>query len=159
MLGLVPLLAEFSYRDLPRVNAGLNALAGLLLVLGWFLIKARRETAHKRVMLAAFVVSVVFLGCYLTYHQLLYVHENIRGKPFTGPQPMRGIYYAILISHVVLAALVPYLAIMTIYYGYRDRRPEHVRWARRTFPIWLYVSVTGVVIYWLLYHVYPSAAG
>jgi uncharacterized membrane protein YozB (DUF420 family) len=145
-----------SYRDLPTLNAALNALATVLLVVGYVLIKQRRETAHKWTMLAAFGVSVVFLVSYLAYHQLLFQHEGIRGKPFTGPQPIRTLYYGMLISHVLLAAAVPVLAIGTIYYGLRDRRPAHRRWAWWTFPIWLYVSVTGVVIYVLLYHVYPG---
>jgi uncharacterized membrane protein YozB (DUF420 family) len=141
-----------TYRDLPTLNAALNSLATILLLVGYALIKQKRETAHKRTMLAAFGVSVVFLVSYLAYHQLLYAHEGIRGVPFTGPQPIRTAYYAMLISHVVLAAAVPVLAIGTIYYGLRDRRVKHVAWARWTFPVWLYVSVTGVVIYAMLYH-------
>jgi uncharacterized membrane protein YozB (DUF420 family) len=153
------LFAEFTYRDLPTVNAVLNALAGTLLVVGYVLIKRHRETAHKRVMLSAFGVSVVFLGCYLSYHQLLFVNEGVRGRPFLGPEPIRTLYFAMLISHVVLAAAVPVLALITIYHGYRDNRLKHRRIARWTFPIWLYVSVTGVLIYVLLYHVYPVATG
>lgn len=150
--------AEFTYRDLPSINAGLNALAGVLLVVGYVLIKQRRETAHKGVMLAAFGVSVVFLVCYLTYHQLLYVNEGIRGRPFRGPQPIYSLYIAMLISHVVLAAAVPVLALITIYHGYRDNRLKHRRIARWTFPIWLYVSITGVLIYVMLYQMnYPAA--
>lgn len=150
------LFAEFTYRDLPAVNALLNALAGVLLVVGVRLIRRRRETAHKRVMLAAFAVSVVFLGCYLAYHQLLYMHEGSHGKPFAGPSAVRPFYLALLISHVALAAAVPVLALVTIYHGYRDNRAKHVRVARRTYPIWLYVSVTGVLIYMILYHVFPG---
>jgi len=145
-----------NYRDLPTLNAALNSLSTILLIVGYVLIKQRRETAHKRTMLAAFGVSVVFLVSYLSYHQLLFLNEGIRGVPFTGPQPVRGAYYAMLISHVLLAMAVPVLAIGTIYTGLRDRRAAHRRWAKWTFPIWLYVSVTGVVIYVMLYHVYPS---
>lgn len=145
-----------NYRDLPTLNAALNALATVLLIVGYALIKQRRETAHKRTMLAAFGVSVVFLVSYLSYHQLLYMNEGIRGVPFTGPTSIRPAYYALLISHVLLAAAVPVLAIGTIYHGLRDQRAKHRAWARWTFPIWLYVSITGVVIYALLYHVYPS---
>jgi uncharacterized membrane protein YozB (DUF420 family) len=145
-----------TYRDLPTLNAALNSLAAVLLVIGYVLIKQKREAAHKWTMFAAFGVSVVFLVSYLTYHQLLYVNEGIRGVPFTGPQPIRSFYYALLISHVLLAAAVPVLAIGTIYHGVKDNRLKHRRWAWRTFPIWLYVSVTGVVIYAMLYHVYPS---
>jgi protein SCO1/2/putative membrane protein len=148
-------MPDFDYRSLPAVNAGLNALAGVLLVLGYALIKRGREQAHKRVMLSAFGTSVVFLVCYLAYHSLLQSNEGVAGRKFAGPDSVRPIYYAILISHVILAAAVPVLAIMVIRYGYRDDRPRHRRWAKITFPIWMYVSITGVVIYVLLYHVYP----
>jgi len=149
-------MEAFTYRDLPAVNATLNGLAGILLAFGYALIKRRRrETAHKRVMLAAFGTSVVFLVCYLTYHTLMQTHEGVAGRKFTGPEPLRTIYFAILISHVILAAAVPFLAIAVIRFGYRNDRPRHVRWAKITFPIWMYVSVTGVVIYVLLYHIYP----
>ncbi|MGC3968080.1 MAG: DUF420 domain-containing protein [Pirellulales bacterium] len=150
------LFAELTYRDLPAANAALNALAGILLVVGVRLIRRRRETAHKRVMLAAFATSVVFLGCYLAYHQLLYLNEGSHGKPFAGPSAVKPFYLALLISHVLLAAAVPVLAIVTIYHGYRDNRAKHIRVARWAYPIWMYVSVTGVVIYALLYHVFPG---
>lgn len=139
-----------TYHDLPTLNAALNALATVLLVVGYLLIKGRRETAHKRVMLSAFGVSIVFLISYLTYH---YAAGHVS---FTGPEPIRTLYLGMLISHVLLAISVPVLAIGTIYHGYRDNRPKHRAWARWTFPIWLYVSVTGVVIYVMLYHVYPG---
>src|SRR5436190_19486101 len=116
-----------TYRDLPALNAALNSLATILLVVGYLLIKAKRETAHKRTMLSAFGVSVVFLVSYLTYHYLLRKYEGVPGRAFLGPEPIRTIYYAMLISHVVLAAAVPVLAAMTIYYGYRDERVKHVR--------------------------------
>lgn len=145
-------LFAFDVRDLPAVNAGLNALAGLLLVLGYVLIKRRQETAHKWAMLAAFAVSVVFLGCYLVYHY------HVGSVRFSGPPLVRGAYLAILLTHVVLAAAVPVLALATIYHGLRDQRQKHRRIARWTFPIWLYVSVTGVVIYVMLYHLYPPPA-
>jgi len=153
------LFAEFTYRDLPTVNAALNALAGVMLVVGYVLIKQRRETAHKRVMLGAFGVSVIFLGCYLSYHYLLHRYEGVRGRAFLGEGVVRPIYFTMLISHVVLAAAVPVLALITIYHGYRDNRLKHRRIAWWTLPIWLYVSITGVLIYVLLYHVYPPATG
>jgi putative membrane protein len=137
---------------LPTVNASLNAVATVLLVAGYVLIKRRREVAHKRVMLTAFGVSMLFLVCYLTYHSLKTWHTV-----FGGPEPVRTIYFAILISHVLLAAAVPILAGRTIYLGLKDRRESHRRWAKWTFPIWLYVSVTGVVTYLMLYHLYPSS--
>jgi uncharacterized membrane protein YozB (DUF420 family) len=138
--------------SLPAINASLNALATVLLVAGYVLIKQRRETAHKRAMLAAFATSVVFLACYVVYH------VQAGSKSFKGPPPISYIYYAILITHVILAATVPVLAGLTIWLGYTDRRSRHVRLARWTFPIWLYVSITGVIIYWMLYQLYPSAA-
>lgn len=136
-----------SYRDLPTLNAALNALSTLLLVVGYLLIKGRRETAHKWTMLGAFGVSVIFLVSYLVYH---YTAGHVS---FIGPQPIRTAYYAMLISHVVLAAAVPVLALGTIYHGLRDNRAKHRRWARWAFPIWLYVSVTGVLIYVMLYQI------
>jgi putative membrane protein len=145
----VPFLAV-SVRDLPTVNALLNAAATLLLLLGFYLIKSGREQAHKRAMLTAFAVSVLFLISYLTYHfQALHV-------PFTGPDAVRYVYYAILLPHVLLAATVPFLAVVTIYFGLTDQRVRHRRIARWTFPIWLFVSITGVIVYLMLYHLYPG---
>ena len=134
---------------LPTVNASLNAAATVLLIVGYVMIKQRCETAHKFCMLAGFGVSMLFLVCYLVYH------AQAGHVKFTGPEPVRSIYYGILISHVLLAAAVPVLAGRTIYLGLRDRRMQHRRWARWTYPIWLYVSITGVVIYFMLYHLYP----
>lgn len=141
---------------LPHVNASLNALATLLLVVGYVLIKFRRETAHKWTMLGCFGVSVVFLASYLTYHALLEGH----GRPFPDYPPdwVRYSYYAMLLTHIVLAALVPFLAVITIYLGLKDRREQHIRIARWTFPIWLYVSVTGVLVYLCLYQFFPAEA-
>lgn len=140
---------------LPHINALLNALAAVLLVLGLALIKRRREVAHKWTMLACFAVSIVFLGCYLTYHQLLHQTTGSHGKRFEHPDPLVSrTYYAILISHVVLAAIVPFLALATIYTGLRDNRARHLRLAKWTFPIWLYVSVTGVIVYLMLYQLF-----
>lgn len=147
-----PLLSEFTWRTLPSVNAGLNATATVLLVLGLVLIKQGRVTAHRNVMLTAFAVSIAFLACYLTYHAALRAETGEAGVKFQGPSPIREMYLVVLFTHVVLAAAVPILALRTIYLGLRDRRPQHRRWARWTFPIWLYVSVTGVFIYVMLYH-------
>ena len=141
--------------QLPHINASLNALATVLLILGYALIKRRQETAHKWTMLACFAVSVVFLGCYLTYHYHL---EGVSKKfPSYPPPAVRITYYTILLTHVVLAALVPFLAVATIYLGLADKRIAHRRLARWTFPIWLYVSVTGVIVYLMLYQLYPPA--
>lgn len=134
---------------LPSINASLNALATVLLVTGYLLIKQRRETAHKWTMLAALATSAVFLTCYVVYHW------QAGHTSFSGPPAVRALYLAILASHIILAATVPVLALVTIYHGLRDNRLKHRRIARWTLPIWLYVSVTGVVIYWMLYHLYP----
>ncbi|REK09385.1 MAG: DUF420 domain-containing protein [Planctomycetota bacterium] len=143
---------DFGVEQLPAVNATLNGLAAVLLVVGWLLIKNRREQAHKNTMLAAFGVSVVFLICYLVYHY------QVGSVKFVGPSGVRTVYLAILLTHVVLAATVPFLAGITIYLGLRDRRGPHRKLARWTLPIWLYVSITGVVIYVMLYHLYPPPA-
>jgi uncharacterized membrane protein YozB (DUF420 family) len=142
---------------LPSVNAALNAVAGVLLVVGWVFIKRGRVDAHKRAMLSAFAVSVVFLACYVTYHL---ARERLYGAAsvaFQGPPNVRTAYLTMLFSHVLLAACVPFLAVGTIYLGLTDQRARHRRLARWTLPIWLYVSVTGVLVYVMLYHVYPSA--
>lgn len=136
---------------LPATNAMLNGLAAILLMMGFTAIKAGRQRLHKQLMLTAFGVSVLFLACYLTYHQALHHYTGTHGKSFEGTGVIRTVYFTVLISHVVLAALVPVLAIVTIVKGLRARWESHRRWAKVTFPIWLYVSVTGVIIYWMLY--------
>lgn len=142
---------------LPTVNAALNGLATVLLLTGFVLIKRGRREAHKRVMLSAFGTSIVFLACYLTYHFALHHYTGESGKKFGGVGVIRPIYFVILITHVMLAAAVPVLASMTIYRAWRQNWEGHRRLARVTFPIWVYVSVTGVIIYALLYH-WPIAA-
>jgi len=136
---------------LPSINAALNTTATILLVSGYILIKQGREQLHKWTMLAAFVVSMLFLTCYLIYHSL------VGHVKFIGPESVAKVYHGMLISHILLAITVPALAGRTIYLGLRDWRPQHRRWAVWTFPIWLYVSITGVVIYVMLYHVYPAS--
>lgn len=131
--------------DLPAVNATLNALSGILLTIGYALIRARRIDMHRRCMIAAFITSSLFLVCYIVYHaQVGSVHFPRQGF-------VRPLYYTILITHVTLAFSVPPLAIITLSRGLKGRYPQHRRIARWTFPIWLYVSVTGVLVYVLLY--------
>ncbi len=137
---------------LPHVNAGLNALAGLLLVLGYVLIRRGRVTAHRNTMLAAFGVSAVFLVCYLTRIAL----AGNKIFPHEYGEAIRYAYLALLASHVLLAITVPFLAGATIYLGLRDRRAAHRRIARWTLPIWLYVSATGVLVYLMLYQWFPG---
>ncbi len=148
---------ETAKQIFPHINASLNALATVLLITGLVLIKSGRPQAHKWTMLSCFGVSVVFLGCYLYYH--IVVNQGA-STPFPNypPAGVRVFYLGMLLTHIVLAATVPFLALITIYFGLRDRRAAHRRIARWTFPIWLYVSVTGVLVYWMLYHLYPPEA-
>jgi putative membrane protein len=131
--------------SLPAVNATLNAISGVLLVAGYLLMRARRIDLHRRVMTAAFATSSLFLICYLVYH------ANVGSVRFTRPGFVRPLYFTILVTHVTLAATVLPLAIVTFSRGLKARYPQHRRIARWTFPIWLYVSVTGVLVYVLLY--------
>lgn len=132
-------------RDLPAVNASLNALCTVLLLVGFKLIRKRRINAHKRVMLSAFVVSILFLTCYLIYH------AQVGSVKYPNAGPIRTVYYAILLTHVLLAFTVPVLAIITLTRALTAKFDKHRRIARWTFPIWLYVSVTGVIVYLMLY--------
>ena len=139
-------------RLLPPINASLNGLATVLLLAGYCLIKQRKQQAHKKVMLSAFGTSVAFLVCYLVYHFALKHYTGHPSKSFPGTGVIRTVYFGILISHVLLAFTVPVLALMTIYRGLKSDWERHKRVARITFPIWLYVSVTGVIIYFMVYH-------
>jgi uncharacterized membrane protein YozB (DUF420 family) len=134
-----------SVHDLPAVNATLNALSGILLLIGYILIRTRRIAAHRAVMISAFATSSLFLICYLVYH------AQVGSVPFPRQGLVRPLYFTILITHVVLAATVPPLAIITMTRGLKGRYVQHRRIARWTFPIWMYVSVTGVLVYVLLY--------
>lgn len=138
--------------SLPAVNAGLNGLATVLLVVGQVLIKRGKVDAHKNTMLAAFGTSVAFLACYLTYHIALHQYTGSGSRTYPAEAPERPLYLTILVTHVILAAAVPVLAIVTIRSGLKANWTKHRKLAKITFPIWLYVSVTGVVIYWMLYH-------
>lgn len=129
----------------PAINAFLNALCTFFLVLGLCLIKCRKRLAHQISMLCAFAVSIIFLMTYLYYH---YHHGVTR---FEGTGWVRGLYFLILISHTILAVIVPPMASVTLYRAFKGQFDRHRRIARWTFPIWLYVSITGVVVYWMLY--------
>ena len=128
---------------LPHLNASLNATAGALLLTGWFFIRGAHKTPHRVCMTAAFACSVLFLISYLTRYALT------GNQIYAGPG--RSFYLALLASHVILAAFVPFLAIRTLYLATRERFDAHRAWARVTFPIWMYVSITGVGVYWMLY--------
>ena len=134
-----------SVHDLPTVNAFLNATAAVLLVWGYTLIRRGRREQHRRTMLAAFVTSSLFLVCYVTYH------AQVGSVHYTHTGFLRVLYFSILITHTFLAAAVPVLAIITLSRGLGARYPAHRAIARWTLPIWLYVSITGVIVYLMLY--------
>ena len=133
------------FTDLPAVNALLNGTAATLLATGFFLIRSGRREAHRRVMTAAFACSILFLVSYLAYH------AGVGSVRFRGTGTVRTVYLAILLTHTVLAAVVPFLAVVTIFFARKGRFESHRRLARVALPVWLYVSVTGVVIYLMLY--------
>ncbi|MCA2968129.1 MAG: DUF420 domain-containing protein [Acidobacteriaceae bacterium] len=132
-------------RDLPALNATLNGTAAVLLATGWWLIVNGKREAHKKVMLAAFTVSAIFLLSYLVYHY------NVGSVKFQKEGSIRPVYFTILLSHTILAVFVAVAAPLTLFRGLANRIPQHKKLARWTMPIWLYVSVTGVVVYWMLY--------
>ena len=144
------LLGLVSVHPLATTNAVLNALATVLLIAGWVFIARGKWRAHRAAMIAAFAVSAVFLACYLTYHWL------VGHVPFRGTGGVRTVYFAILISHILLAVAVPVLALRMFFLAWKGRWDAHRRLGRITLPIWLYVSVTGVVIYLMLYHWFPG---
>jgi len=139
---------DFSVSSLPVVNASLNALATILLLCGYVAIRRRKIQVHRALMLSAFVTSVLFLISYVIYH------AHVGSRPFPGHGPIRTVYFTILVSHIVLAAVIPPLAAVTLWQALRSRFERHVRIARWTLPLWLYVSVTGIVVYWMLYQMY-----
>ncbi|MCP3964664.1 MAG: DUF420 domain-containing protein [bacterium] len=132
--------------DFPTLNAALNSLAAIFLVTGFVFIRKSNIRAHRFSMLAAFTCSLAFLACYLYYH------SQVGSVRFQGTGAIRTVYFTVLLTHTVLAALVPFLAGVTLFRALRERFDKHRALARWTLPIWLYVSVTGVVIYWMLYH-------
>jgi uncharacterized membrane protein YozB (DUF420 family) len=137
--------------SLPTLNALLNGTSATLLMAGWILIKKRRINGHIACMVSALCTSALFLGCYLFYH---YHHGSTK---FTGEGWSRPLYFSILFSHVVLAVtMVPMIAV-TVFHAVRKQYERHLRIARWTLPIWLYVSITGVVIYVMLYHIFAGA--
>jgi putative membrane protein len=131
--------------DLPAVNATLNSASALLLAAGYFFIRRRNVAAHRRCMIAALAASTLFLTSYLIYHY------NVGSVPFTGRGWIRGVYFSILITHTILAAVIVPLVLVTLSRALRADFVRHRRIARWTLPIWFYVSVTGVVVYWMLY--------
>ncbi len=142
--------------DLPAVNAALNGLSAIFLTLGFFFIKCGNKIAHRNCMITAFCTSVVFLGCYLTYHTWLAVVLHQGPTRFLNPAWFRPIYLTILTTHTILAAAIVPLILVTLNRARKQQFEAHKKIARWTWPLWIYVSVTGVVIYWLLYVKFPQ---
>jgi putative membrane protein len=132
-------------QDLPSLNASLNAIAGTLLLFGYIAIKKKNETLHKYLMVAALVVSAAFLTSYLIYH------FHVPSKKFPDIGLMKKVYLVILIPHIILAVAMVPMILKTFWHAFRNEREKHKKIARLTFPIWMYVSVTGVIVYFMLY--------
>ena len=139
-------------RLLPAINATLNGSSGVLLLIAYWHIRNKRIQQHKRFMLAACTTSLLFLACYVLNH---YLRHGVVTR-FTGTGWIRPVYFTILISHTILAITILPLAIITVSYGLKMRVPQHRRIARWTFPLWMYVSVTGVIVYFFIYHWFSS---
>jgi putative membrane protein len=137
-----------TYTDLPALNATLNGTAGCLLLAGYYFIRHKQIAKHRTCMVAAFVTSSLFLVSYVVYH------AHVGSKPFPGQGPVRAVYFTILVTHILLAAAIVPMAIVTLRRGWVLDVPRHRRIARWTWPLWMYVSVTGVVIYLMLYRLY-----
>ena len=135
-----------SIHSLPTLNACLNSLSAIFLITGYICIRRKKITAHKTAMLSAFVTSSLFLTSYLVYHYYTGTH------PFPGHGWIRPVYFGILISHTILAAAIVPMILVTLRRAWTGRFQYHAQIARRTLPLWLYVSVTGVVVYWMIYH-------
>jgi putative membrane protein len=142
--------------DLPVVNACLNGLSAVFLSLGYYFIRRRNVTAHRNCMISAFVTSVLFLICYITYHSYLALVLHRGPTVFKNPGWFRPIYLTILLTHTALAVVIVPLVLVTLNRAVKQRFDLHKRIARWTWPLWMYVSVTGVVIYLLLYQIFPQ---
>ena len=145
-----------SLASLPAINACLNGLSAVFLSAGYYFIRRKRQLAHRNCMIAAFITSTLFLASYLTYHGYLAYHLHQGPTVFKDPGWFRPVYLAILLTHTVLAAAIVPLALITLQRAVRQRFELHKRIARWTWPCWMYVSVTGVLIYLLLYQIFPQ---
>lgn len=139
-----------SFSDLPAVNATLNGLCAVCLTAGYVFIRRNNKQAHRNCMCAALVLSVLFLACYLTYHY------KAGRTVFLEPQWFRPVYLVILLTHTVLAVVIVPMVIVTVVRALRERFDQHRRIARWTWPLWMYISITGVVVYLLLYQIFPQ---
>ena len=142
--------------DLPAVNATLNGLSAIFLSLGFFFIKRGQKIAHRNCMISAFGTSVIFLGCYLTYHIWIAVVLHQGPTRFLNPAWFRPVYLTILMTHTILAVVIVPLILLTLNRARKQNFAAHKKIARWTWPLWMYVSVTGVVIYLLLYQIFPQ---
>jgi putative membrane protein len=142
--------------DLPAVNATLNGLSAVFLALGFFFIKRGNKIAHRNCMITAFCTSVIFLGCYLTYHGWLALVLHQGPTRFLNPLWFRPYYLVLLGTHTILAIVIVPMILITLWRAKKERFELHKKIARWTWPLWMYVSVTGVVIYWLLYIKFPQ---
>ena len=142
--------------DLPAVNASLNGLSAVFLTAGYIFIHRKKQLGHRNCMIAAFVTSIFFLACYLTYHGYLAVVLHEGPTRFLNPAWFRPIYLAILLTHTLLAIVIVPMILVTLYRAKKQHFELHKKIARWTWPLWMYVSVTGVVVYWLLYIKYPQ---
>ena len=140
----------------PHVNALLNATSGVFLVAGFYFIRSKQILKHRACMLTAASISAIFLVSYLTHHSLRTYYFGLGPTRFTGEGVIRPVYFTILTSHTILAALVTPFVLLTLWRGLKGQYETHRKIARLVFPTWLYVSVTGVIVYLLLYHFYPG---
>lgn len=140
----------------PHINASLNALSGVFLITGFFFIRNKRVSMHRTCMLTASIISSAFLVSYLTHHTLRTYFFGLGPTQFTGEGLARPIYFTILLSHTILAAAVVPFVLLTLYRGLTGKYDTHRNIARLTFPVWLYVSITGVAVYLMLYQIYPG---
>jgi uncharacterized membrane protein YozB (DUF420 family) len=145
-----------SIHDLPVVNASLNGLSAIFLTAGFIFIRQKKIIAHRNCMISAFITSVIFLGCYLTYHGYLAIVLHRGPTRFLNPLWFRPIYLAILITHTILAVVIVPLILITLNRALKQRFELHKKIARWTWPLWMYVSVTGVIVYLLLYQIFPQ---
>jgi uncharacterized membrane protein YozB (DUF420 family) len=142
--------------DLPAVNATLNALSAIFLTAGFIFIKRGNKIAHRNCMISAFVTSIIFLICYIVYHSYRFYVLHIGPTKFVNPEWFKPIYLTILITHTILAITIVPLILITLWRAKKERFEQHKKIARWTWPLWMYVSVTGVIVYWLLYIKFPQ---
>ncbi len=142
--------------DLPAVNACLNSLSAICLGTGYYFIRRKHRTAHRNCMIAAFIASALFLACYLTYHGYRAYYLHLGPTIFRDPAWCRPFYLVILLTHTLLAGIIVPLALITLSRALRQRFDQHKKIARWTWPLWMYVSLTGVLIYLLLYQIFPQ---